>query len=145
MDLKSYSYRESLYIIKKIISLDNLFTNSFVFTLKLNFEGAVHKRLRVDLTASSFERNFITPIRAMSDFLLKPFHLEDLRKTQRRSPYENEPPITVYWRKDVEQRFFLLIINMNHLMIIINTFYLSVKGFGSLGIQRKLSKRIADA
>jgi len=50
------------------------------------------------------ERNFITPVRAMSDFLLKPSDLEGLRKTKRRSPYESEPPITVYWRKDVESK-----------------------------------------
>ncbi|XP_023725417.1 zinc transporter 9 isoform X2 [Cryptotermes secundus] len=62
------------------------------------------KRIRVDLTASSMERNFITPVRAMSDFLLKPSDLEGLRKTKRRSPYESEPPITVYWRKDVESK-----------------------------------------
>jgi zinc transporter 9 len=40
----------------------------------------------------------------MSDFLLKPSDLESLPKTKRRSPYENEPPITVYWRKDVEAK-----------------------------------------
>lgn len=53
---------------------------------------------------SSLERNFITPVRAMSDFLLKPSDLENLPKTKRRSPYEFEPPITVYWRKDVEAK-----------------------------------------
>ncbi|KAJ9597059.1 hypothetical protein L9F63_027051, partial [Diploptera punctata] len=62
------------------------------------------KKARVDHTASSMERNFITPVRAMSDFLLKPVDLEGLRKTKRRSPYENEPPITVFWRKDVEAK-----------------------------------------
>ncbi|KAJ3659375.1 hypothetical protein Zmor_011065 [Zophobas morio] len=64
----------------------------------------VKKRKRVDLSAQSLERNFITPVRAMSDFLLKPSDLESLPKTKRRSPYENEPPITVYWRKDVEAK-----------------------------------------
>lgn len=64
----------------------------------------IKKRKRVDLTASSMERNFITPVRAMSDFLLKPSDLESLPKTKRRSPYEYEPPITVYWRKDVEAK-----------------------------------------
>ncbi|XP_049807980.1 zinc transporter 9 isoform X2 [Schistocerca nitens] len=64
----------------------------------------VKKRQRVDVTATSVERNFITPVRAMADFLLKPSDLEGLRKTKRRSPYENEPPITVYWRKDVEAK-----------------------------------------
>ncbi|XP_033211950.1 zinc transporter 9 [Belonocnema kinseyi] len=65
---------------------------------------AAKKRMRVDLSASSLERNFITPVRAMSDFLLKPSDLESLPKTKRRSPYEFEPPITVYWRKDVEAK-----------------------------------------
>ncbi|XP_051165947.1 zinc transporter 9 isoform X2 [Leptopilina boulardi] len=64
----------------------------------------VKKRVKLDLTASSLERNFITPVRAMSDFLLKPSDLESLPKTKRRSPYEFEPPITVYWRKDVEAK-----------------------------------------
>lgn len=62
------------------------------------------KKIRVDRSASSLERNFITPVRAMSDFLLKPSDLETLPKTKRRSPYEFEPPITVYWRKDVEAK-----------------------------------------
>ncbi|XP_001648127.2 zinc transporter 9 [Aedes aegypti] len=62
------------------------------------------KRIQVDFSRSSLERNFITPVRAMSDFLLKPSDLEALPKTKRRSPYEQEPPITVYWRKDVEAK-----------------------------------------
>ncbi|CRL00637.1 CLUMA_CG013897, isoform A [Clunio marinus] len=62
------------------------------------------KRVRVNFTQSSLERNFITPNRAMSDFLLKPADLEGLPKTKRRSPYEEEPPITVFWRKDVEAK-----------------------------------------
>ena len=40
----------------------------------------------------------------MSDFLLKMSDLEMLPKTKRRSPYEQEPPIVVYWRKDVEAK-----------------------------------------
>ncbi|KAF2367247.1 Cation efflux protein [Trinorchestia longiramus] len=52
----------------------------------------------------SMERNFITAIRAMTEFLLKPSDLEGLRKTKRRSPFENEPRITVYWMKDVENK-----------------------------------------
>ncbi|XP_034938171.1 zinc transporter 9 [Chelonus insularis] len=62
------------------------------------------KRLRVDHSASSLERNFITPVRAMLDFMLKPSDLESLPKTKRRSPYEDKPPITVYWRKDIEAK-----------------------------------------
>lgn len=62
------------------------------------------KRVRVNFALSSLERNFITPNRAMSDFLLKATDLDSLPKTKRRSPYEEEPPITVYWRKDVETK-----------------------------------------
>lgn len=62
------------------------------------------ERKRLDLSQSSMERNFITPVRAMSEFLLKPSDLESLPKTKRRSPYECEPPITVYWRRDVEAK-----------------------------------------
>ena len=58
----------------------------------------------MDLTKASTERNFVTPIRAMSEYLLKPQDLVDLRKFVRRSPFENEPPITVYLRRDVEAR-----------------------------------------
>lgn len=62
------------------------------------------KRVRVNFGLSSLERNFITPNRAISDFLLKTSDLESLPKTKRRSPYEEEPPITVYWRRDVENK-----------------------------------------
>ncbi|XP_012227233.1 proton-coupled zinc antiporter SLC30A9, mitochondrial [Linepithema humile] len=62
------------------------------------------KKIKADKSTFSLERNFITPVKAMSDFLLKPTDLETLPKTKRRSPYEFEPPITVYWRKDVEAK-----------------------------------------
>lgn len=62
------------------------------------------KRVKADASYSSLERNFITPQRAQSDFLLRSEDLESLPKTKRRSPYEQEPPITVYWRKDVEAK-----------------------------------------
>ncbi|XP_066252899.1 proton-coupled zinc antiporter SLC30A9, mitochondrial [Euwallacea similis] len=72
--------------------------------LKEQAKAQPKKRKKVDLTAQSLERNFITPVRAMADFLLKPSDLESLPKTKRRSPYEAEPPITVYWRRDVEAK-----------------------------------------
>lgn len=53
----------------------------------------------------SLERNFITPLRAMNDFLLTPADLEGMRKTLRRSAHADEPPITVYWRKDIEAKY----------------------------------------
>ncbi|XP_013185876.1 proton-coupled zinc antiporter SLC30A9, mitochondrial [Amyelois transitella] len=62
------------------------------------------KRLLIDFSASYTERNFITPMRAMTEYLLKQSDLETLPKVLRRSPYESEPPITVYYRKDVEAK-----------------------------------------
>lgn len=52
---------------------------------------------------SHYDRNFITAVRAMKDFLLKPEDLINLRVTTRRSPSESKN-INVYWRKDVEAR-----------------------------------------
>ncbi|KAI8440277.1 hypothetical protein MSG28_001634 [Choristoneura fumiferana] len=57
----------------------------------------VKKRLLIDFSASYTERNFITPMRAMTEYLLKQSDLETLPKVLRRSPYEAEPPITVYY------------------------------------------------
>ncbi|CAB3236169.1 unnamed protein product [Arctia plantaginis] len=62
------------------------------------------KRLLIDFSASYTERNFITPMRAMTEYLLKQSDLESLPKVLRRSPYESEPPITVHYRKDVEAK-----------------------------------------
>ncbi|XP_068627820.1 proton-coupled zinc antiporter SLC30A9, mitochondrial [Battus philenor] len=64
----------------------------------------VKKRLLIDFSASYTERNFITPMRAMTEYLLKQTDLESLPKVLRRSPYESEPPITVHYRKDVEAK-----------------------------------------
>ncbi|XP_026326459.1 zinc transporter 9 isoform X2 [Hyposmocoma kahamanoa] len=64
----------------------------------------VKKRLLIDFSASYTERNFITPMRAMTEYLLKQSDLESLPKVLRRSPYESAPPITVYYRKDVEAK-----------------------------------------
>jgi solute carrier family 30 (zinc transporter), member 9 len=58
----------------------------------------------VGCSKNQMERNFITPVRAMNEFHLKSSDLETLKKTERRSPYENEPPITVHWLKDVEAK-----------------------------------------
>lgn len=67
---------------------------------------SVKKRLLIDFSASYTERNFITPMRAMTEYLLRQSDLESLPKVLRRSPYEAEPPITVYYRKDVESKAF---------------------------------------
>lgn len=65
---------------------------------------APKKRERFDVNQKSTDRNFVTALRAMNEYLLKPSDLELLRKIYRRSPYDNKPPMTVYLRKDVETR-----------------------------------------
>lgn len=71
------------------------------------------KRERLDFNRSSLERNFITPARAMSDFLLKLADLESLPKTKRRSPYEQEPPVQI----NLIYRFFAFIIFLSNIII----------------------------
>ena len=61
-------------------------------------------RIKLDVSVETTERNFLTIIRAMNEYLLKPSDLQDLRRFQRRSPYESEPPISVFLRRDVEAR-----------------------------------------
>ncbi|KPJ01953.1 Zinc transporter 9 [Papilio xuthus] len=73
-------------------------------TTKEEIAPQVKKRLLIDFSASYTERNFITPMRAMTEYLLKQSDLESLPKVLRRSPYESEPPITVHYRKDVEAK-----------------------------------------
>lgn len=73
----------------------------FLFEIKVIPKA---KRTKLDLTQATTERNFITPIRAMNEYLLKPSDLGDLRKFQRRSPYADEPSLTVYLRRDVEAK-----------------------------------------
>ncbi|CAF3521050.1 unnamed protein product [Rotaria sordida] len=63
-----------------------------------------------DYTASYTENNFITAVRAMHEYLLKPSDLETLKQYKTRSPYseviEAGEMLTVYRRSDVEKRAF---------------------------------------
>ena len=46
---------------------------------------------------ANYGRNFITPQRAIDEFMLKPEHLTDLKATNRRSPNDDNPnPVRVY-------------------------------------------------
>jgi zinc transporter 9 len=65
---------------------------------KVNLEKVVEK---VQRPKKSVDRNYITARRAMTEFMLKSTDLEGLKTIKRRSPFDDEPPINVYWRKDV--------------------------------------------
>lgn len=64
----------------------------------------ISKTKRIDLSESYTANIYITPLRAMHDYLLSSSELEGLWTTKRRSPYDDSPPITVYLRHAVEQR-----------------------------------------
>lgn len=50
------------------------------------------------------QNNFITAVRAMNEFCLKPSDLEHLRKIRRRSPHDDTEAFTVFLRSDVEAK-----------------------------------------
>lgn len=50
------------------------------------------------------KNNFITGVRAMNEFCLKPSDLESLRKIRRRSPHDDSESFTVFLRSDVETK-----------------------------------------
>ncbi|MGH0160338.1 UNVERIFIED_CONTAM: hypothetical protein FKN15_050843 [Acipenser sinensis] len=50
------------------------------------------------------KNNFITVVRAMNEFCLKPSDLEQLRKIRRRSPHDDTEAFTVFLRSDVEAK-----------------------------------------
>ncbi|XP_050543587.1 zinc transporter 9 [Daktulosphaira vitifoliae] len=85
---------------EKTDSKEKLFRNVPVKKVldKVNLEKDLD---RVQRPVKSVDRNYITARRAMTEFLLKSTDLEGLKTIKRRSPFEDEPPINVYWRKDV--------------------------------------------
>ncbi|TRY54763.1 hypothetical protein DNTS_031277 [Danionella cerebrum] len=50
------------------------------------------------------QNNFITAVRAMNEFCLKPSDLDLLRKIRRRSPHDDTEAFTVFLRSDVEAK-----------------------------------------
>uniref|UniRef100_A0A4W3IH78 Proton-coupled zinc antiporter SLC30A9, mitochondrial n=1 Tax=Callorhinchus milii TaxID=7868 RepID=A0A4W3IH78_CALMI len=50
------------------------------------------------------QNNFITGVRALNEFCLKPSDLEQLRRIRRRSPHDDTEAFTVYLRSDVETK-----------------------------------------
>jgi hypothetical protein len=97
-------------------------------TSKIKTEGKRKKRPPIDYSQEYTDNIYIPAVRAMSEYLLKPtcvpedffilfsfifcfFHLnlrfrdlEGMRKTTKRSPVTDSPPLTVYLKKDVEQK-----------------------------------------
>ncbi|KAM4054094.1 proton-coupled zinc antiporter SLC30A9, mitochondrial isoform 2-T2 [Anomaloglossus baeobatrachus] len=57
-----------------------------------------------DYGSKYMKNNFITGVRAMNEFCLKPSDLESLRKIRRRSPHDDTESFTVFLRSDVETK-----------------------------------------
>ncbi|XP_041846280.1 zinc transporter 9 [Melanotaenia boesemani] len=69
----------------------------------------IHVKVRAVLKKREYgskytQNNFITAVRAMNEFCLKPSDLEQLRKIRRRSPHDDTEAFTVFLRSDVEAK-----------------------------------------
>ncbi|OQV20539.1 Zinc transporter 9 [Hypsibius exemplaris] len=73
-------------------------------TAKSKLDGKRKRRLPIDYSQEYTDNVYIPAVRAMNDYLLKPTDLDKLRKTTKRSPVTDSPPLTVFLKKDVEQR-----------------------------------------
>uniref|UniRef100_A0A669F187 Proton-coupled zinc antiporter SLC30A9, mitochondrial n=1 Tax=Oreochromis niloticus TaxID=8128 RepID=A0A669F187_ORENI len=76
-----------------------------IWLLEFNFPHAVRAVLKKrEYGAKYTQNNFITAVRAMNEFCLKPSDLEQLRKIRRRSPHDDTEAFTVFLRSDVEAK-----------------------------------------
>ncbi|XP_070554265.1 proton-coupled zinc antiporter SLC30A9, mitochondrial-like isoform X2 [Ptychodera flava] len=73
----------------------------------IKVKPAIRRRKRIDYTKQYTDNNTITAIRAMKEYLLKSSDLDGIRKTRRRSPFDEadgQSGMMVYLRSDVEAR-----------------------------------------
>ncbi|XP_063777078.1 proton-coupled zinc antiporter SLC30A9, mitochondrial [Pseudophryne corroboree] len=70
-------------------------------SIQVKVKAVLKKR---EYGAKYMKNNFITGVRAMNEFCLKPSDLEPLRKIRRRSPHDDTESFTVYLRSDVESK-----------------------------------------
>jgi len=97
-DVLTYVPRSAGHCIFSSLSLQSVIIRCLASTPTASKDAAK------DESKISYDNNYITEFRAINDYLLKPGELAGLRITVRRSPFENDPPLKVYWRKDVEAR-----------------------------------------
>ncbi|CAN2388487.1 cellular zinc ion homeostasis [Pristimantis euphronides] len=69
--------------------------------IQVKVKAVLKKR---DYGSKYMKNNFITGVRAMNEFCLKPSDLETLRKIRRRSPHDDTESFTVFLRSDVEAK-----------------------------------------
>nr|XP_014352234.1 PREDICTED: zinc transporter 9 isoform X2 [Latimeria chalumnae] len=74
---------------------------SAIKPIQVKVKAVLKKR---EYGAKYTQNNFITGVRAMNEFYLKPSDLEKLRKIRRRSPHEDTEAFTVFLRSDIEAK-----------------------------------------
>ncbi|XP_072554089.1 proton-coupled zinc antiporter SLC30A9, mitochondrial [Paramormyrops kingsleyae] len=74
---------------------------SKVDTIQVRVRAVLKKR---EYGTKYTQNNFITAVRAMNEFCLKPSDLSHLRKIRRRSPHDDTEAFTVFLRSDVEAK-----------------------------------------
>uniref|UniRef100_A0A674NFM9 Proton-coupled zinc antiporter SLC30A9, mitochondrial n=1 Tax=Takifugu rubripes TaxID=31033 RepID=A0A674NFM9_TAKRU len=82
---------------------------SYLASVYAPYYSAISGRIRAvlkkrDYGAKYTQNNFITAVRAMNEFCLKPSDLEQLRRIRRRSPHDDTEAFTVFLRSDVEAK-----------------------------------------
>ncbi|KAG7273230.1 hypothetical protein CRUP_031537 [Coryphaenoides rupestris] len=70
-------------------------------TIQVKVRAVLKKR---EYGSTYTKNNFITAVRAMNEFCLKPSDLEQLRRIRRRSPHDDTEAFTVFLRSDVEAK-----------------------------------------
>ncbi|XP_068596081.1 proton-coupled zinc antiporter SLC30A9, mitochondrial [Brachionichthys hirsutus] len=70
-------------------------------TIQVKVRAVLKKR---EYGAKYTQNNFITAVRAMNEFCLKPSDLVQLRRIRRRSPHDDTEAFTVFLRSDVEAK-----------------------------------------
>ncbi|KAK0137342.1 Zinc transporter 9 [Merluccius polli] len=70
-------------------------------TIQVKVRAVLKKR---EYGSKYTQNNFITAVRAMNEFCLKPSDLEQLRRIRRRSPHDDTEAFTVFLRSDVEAK-----------------------------------------
>ncbi|XP_030223271.1 proton-coupled zinc antiporter SLC30A9, mitochondrial isoform X1 [Gadus morhua] len=94
---------------EKVLSAPTAATTPGATLLGLTKTETIQVRVRAVLKKREYgskytQNNFITAVRAMNEFCLKPSDLEQLRKIRRRSPHDDTEAFTVFLRSDVEAK-----------------------------------------
>lgn len=91
---------------EQVLSAPTAAANPGAKILGLTKTETIQVKVRAVLKKREYgsKNNFITAVRAMNEFCLKPSDLEHLRRIRRRSPHDDTEAFTVFLRSDVEAK-----------------------------------------